>query len=80
VRFSPQNEEETSPEEETTVKMIDHSTTPDPLLELKEAHKEEDHEDIKCNSNVLRKIMIDVSLIGFFRVPGKRWLFSPISL
>lgn len=52
--------------------MIDQSTTPEPLLNSEEHVSEEDR-DIKCNSQVLKKLMIDVSLfvIGLLKVGTK---------
>jgi hypothetical protein len=68
IRFSPQSspKEQSSAfsvDEETpakvTVKMVDQSTTLEPLLNSEE-HISEETQDIKCNSQVLKKLMIDV--------------------
>lgn len=60
IRFSPQLETTTSSTVESSTKIIDESTTSEPILEASE-HVNEEDQDIKCNSQVLKKIMLDVS-------------------
>lgn len=70
MRFSPQHKEENSgsaisiDEETPADKVIDQTTaTPETLLES-EGHANEEDNDIKCNSQVLKKLMMEVSVFS----------------
>jgi hypothetical protein len=67
VRFSPQRSVTTDATIESnidsTVAVIDQSTTTEPPIETAiQTNDNDNDDDLKCNSHVLKKLMLDVSL------------------